>query len=141
MEQRVSLITLGVDDLARARAFYEQLGWTSGAQPADDVVFFQAGGAVVALWGRAQLAEDSVVDDDHSRWGGITLAYNTRSPEEVDAVLAEAAAAGGTVPRAGAPTFWGGYSGVFADPDGHRWEVAHNPHWQLRDDGSVALPG
>jgi len=138
MEQRVSLITLGVSDLARARAFYEAMGWTSGATPADDVVFFQAGGMVVALWSREQLAADSVVQDTGG-WGGITLAYNTRSPAEVDDVLEEARAADGTVLREGADTFWGGYSGVFADPDGHPWEVAHNPHWTIHDDGSTAL--
>jgi uncharacterized protein len=138
MEQRVSLVTLGVADLARARAFYETLGWTTGAEPDDDVVFFQAGGMIVALWGRTQLAEDSVVLDSGG-WGGITLAHNVRSPAEVDAVLAEAAAAGATIARAGAETFWGGYSGVFVDPDGHPWEVAHNPHWTLRDDGSIRL--
>jgi uncharacterized protein len=140
MEQRVSLVTLGVSDLARARAFYEALGWTSGAAPADDVVFFQAGGMIVALWDRARLAEDSVVTDGGG-WGGVTLAYNTRSPEEVDAVLAEAEAAGATIGRPGAETFWGGYSGVFIDPDGHPWEVAHNPSWTIQDDGSVRLPG
>jgi hypothetical protein len=138
MDQRVSLVTLGVSDLARSRAFYEALGWKSGAAPADDVVFFQAGGMIVALWGRDQLAEDSCVTDPGG-WGGITLAYNARSPEEVDEVLAQAEAAGGTVPRHGAETFWGGYSGVFIDPDGHPWEVAHNPHWTIHDDGSVSL--
>jgi uncharacterized protein len=138
MEQRVSLVTLGVSDLARARAFYEALGWTSGAAPADDVVFFQAGGMIVALWDRARLAEDSVVTDGGG-WGGVTLAYNTRSPAEVDAVLAEAEAAGATIGRPGAETFWGGYSGVFIDPDGHPWEVAHNPGWTIQDDGSISL--
>ena len=138
VEQRVSLVTLGVSDLARARAFYEGLGWTTGAAPGDDVVFFQAGGTILALWGRAQLAEDSVVADGGG-WGGVTLAHNVRSPAEVDAVLAEAEAAGGSVLRGGAETFWGGYSGVFADPDGHPWEVAHNPHWTFREDGSVQL--
>ena len=138
MEQRVSLITLGVSDLERARAFYEALGWTTGAAPDDDVVFFQAGAMIVALWSRAQLAEDTVVEDGGG-WGGITLAYNVRSPAEVDAVLAEAASAGATIGRPGAETFWGGYSGVFIDPDGHAWEIAHNPHWTLRDDGSVSL--
>jgi uncharacterized protein len=140
MQQRVSLVTLGVSDLARARAFYEALGWTSGAAPADDVVFFQAGGMIVALWDRAMLAEDSVVEDSGG-WGGVTLAYNTRSPEEVDAVLAEAEAAGATIGRPGGETFWGGYSGVFIDPDGHPWEVAHNPSWTILDDGSVRLSG
>ncbi len=138
MEQRVSLVTLGVGDLARSRAFYEALGWKSGAEPGDDVVFFQAGGMIVALWGRRKLAEDSAVEDGGG-WGGMTLAYNARSPEQVDAVLAEAAVAGARIAREGAETFWGGYSGVFVDPDGHPWEVAHNPHWTLRDDGSVSL--
>jgi uncharacterized protein len=137
VDQRVSLITLGVADLPQARAFYEALGWTTGAQPADDVVFFQAGGMIVALWGRDQLAEDSGVEDSGG-WGGVTLAYNVRSPE-VDAVIAEAEAAGATIPRHGAPTFWGGYSGVFVDPNGHPWEVAHNPGWTIREDGSVTL--
>jgi len=93
---------------------------------------------IVALWGRDQLAEDSVVEDTGG-WGGITLAYNARSPAEVDSVLAEAESAGATIPRGGAETFWGGYSGVFVDPDGHPWEVAHNPHWTLEDDGAVRL--
>ena len=140
MEQRLSLVTFGVRDLARARAFYEAMGWKSGAAPADDVVFFQAAGMIIALWGRDQLAEDSCVTDSGG-WGGITVAYNARSPEEVDEVLAQAEAAGGTVPRRGAETFWGGYSGIFIDPDGHPWEVAHNPHWTIADDGSVHLGG
>ncbi|MGZ4268629.1 MAG: VOC family protein [Solirubrobacteraceae bacterium] len=138
MEQRISLITLGVADLARARAFYEALGWTTGAQPGDDVAFFQAGGMVLALWGREQLAEDSCVTDSGG-WGGITPAHNVRSPAEVDAVLAEAERAGGRIGRPGAETFWGGYSGVFIDPDGHAWEIAHNPHWTVNDDGTVSL--
>ena len=138
MEQRLSLVTLGVRDLSRARRFYEALGWTTGAAPADDVVFFQAGCMVVALWGRDQLAEDSRVEDTGG-WGGVTLAYNARSPEDVDAVLAEAEAAGARIGRPGAETFWGGYSGLFFDPDGHAWEVAHNPHWTVTDDGSVRL--
>ena len=139
MEQRLSLVTLGVADLGRARAFYEALGWTTGAKPDDDVVFFRAGGTVVALWSRQSLAEDTAVRDTGG-WGGITLAYNTHSPEEVDAVLAEAERAGATIAREGAATFWGGYSGVFLDPEGHAWEVAHNPHWSFADDGSVVLP-
>ena len=138
MEQRLSLVTLGVGDLARSRAFYEALGWKTGAEPDDDVVFFQAGGMIVALWDRAKLAQDSTVVDGGG-WGGVTLAYNARSPEHVDAVLTEALAAGARIGRAGAETFWGGYSGVFVDPDGHPWEVAHNPHWTLQDDGSVTL--
>jgi predicted lactoylglutathione lyase len=127
-----------VSDLERARTFYEALGWKSGAAPADDVVFFQAGGLIVALWDRDQLAEDSGVVDGGG-WGGVTLAYNVGSPAEVDAVIEEARAAGASIPRAGAETFWGGYSGVFIDPDGHPWEVAHNPHWTLGPDGSVSL--
>ena len=138
MEQRVSLITLGVADLGPARRFYEALGWSSGAAPSDDVVFFQAGGMIVALWGRAQLAEDSGVADPGG-WGGVTLAYNVRSPNDVDAVIAEAERAGATIVRKGAETFWGGYSGVFIDPDGHPWEVAHNPGWIVHDDGTVSL--
>jgi predicted lactoylglutathione lyase len=138
MEQRVSLITLGARDLARARGFYEALGWQTRAAPDDDVVFFQAGGTIVALWARDRLAEDSGVEDGGG-WGGITLAHNVRSPAEVDAVIAEAEAAGATIPRHPAETFWGGYSGVFVDPEGHAWEVAHNPHWVLDDDGSVSL--
>ena len=140
MEQRLSLVTLGVRDLARARAFYERLGWASGAAPEDDVVFFPAGGTVVALWDRGSLADDSTVEDSGG-WGGITLAHNVRSPEEVDTVIAEAEAAGATIPRHGAATFWGGYSGVFLDPDGHPWEVAHNPGWTIADDGSTRLGG
>jgi uncharacterized protein len=140
VEQRLSLVTLGVRDLERARRFYKALGWTSGAAPTDDVVFFQTGCMIVALWGREQLAEDTVVEDSGG-WGGITLAYNARSASEVDAVLAEAEAAGATIPRAGAETFWGGYSGVFVDPEGHAWEVAHNPHWTIGEDGSVSLGG
>jgi predicted lactoylglutathione lyase len=139
MEQRLSLVTLGVADLARARRFYEALGWTTSADPEDDVVFFQAGGMIVALWGRERLAEDTVVTDNGG-WGGITLAYNTRSDDEVDTVLAEAEASGATIARAGAKSFWGGYSGVFFDPDGHPWEVAHNPHWTIAGDGSIRLP-
>jgi catechol 2,3-dioxygenase-like lactoylglutathione lyase family enzyme len=139
VEQRVSLVTLGVSDLARSRSFYEALGWVTRAEPDDDVVFFQAGGLIVALWSRAELAADSGVEDTGA-WGGVTLAHNVRSPAEVDAVLAEAAAAGAEILRAGAESFWGGYSGVFVDPDGHPWEVAHNPRWTIREDGSIELP-
>jgi uncharacterized protein len=138
VEQRLSLVTLGVRDLARARAFYEALGWKTGAKPEDDVVFFQTGGMIVALWGRDQLAEDSGVEDGGG-WGGVTFAYNVRSPEEVDEVIAEAKRAGARIARPGGKTFWGGYSGVFVDPDGHPWEVAHNPSWTVAEDGSVRL--
>ncbi len=140
MQQRLSLITLGVADVAAARAFYERLGWTASASSQDDVTFFQAGGMVIALWTRGELATDSGVTDGGG-WGGVTLAYNVGSPADVDATLAEAEAAGANIPRRGAETFWGGYSGVFVDPDGHPWEVAHNPFWELRGDGSIELPG
>jgi uncharacterized protein len=135
----MSLVTLGVADVGRARRFYEALGWVTRAEQDAEVVFFQAGGMIVALWSRAELAADSGVEDKGG-WGGITLAHNVRSPEEVDAVLAGARAAGATIARAGAETFWGGYSGAFVDPDGHPWEIAHNPRWTLAEDGSVTLP-
>src|SRR6185503_8426819 len=135
---RVSLVTLGVSDLARARAFYEALGWRTGAGPADDVAFFDTGGLIVSLWSRESLAEDSGVEDGGG-WGGVTFANNVGSPEEVDAVVERARAAGALISREPGETFWGGYAGVFVDPDGHPWEVAHNPHWTLRDDGSVSL--
>jgi len=139
VEQRLSLVTLGVADIERAREFYARLGWLPHPRSvAGDVYFFQAGGMVVALWSREKLAEDSAVADGGG-WGGVTLAYNARSPDEVDAVLAEAERAGARIGRPGAETFWGGYSGIFVDPDGHPWEVAHNPGWTIRADGSIAL--
>jgi len=138
MKQRVNLITLGVADLSRARRFYEALGWTTGAGPEDDVVFFQAGEMVVALWDRGRLAEDSCVRDSPG-WGGVTLAVNFGSREEVDEVIEQARGAGARIGREPAETFWGGYSGVFVDPDGHPWEVAHNPRWTVTDDGGVSL--
>jgi predicted lactoylglutathione lyase len=138
VDQRVSLVTLGVSDLGRARLFYEALGWTSGWQEGEDVVFFQAGGMIVALWGRDQLAADTGVRDSGG-WGGVTLAYNARSPEEVDSVMDEAGRAGARITRPAGETFWGGYAGIFVDPEGHPWEVAHNPHWTLAEDGSVRL--
>lgn len=137
MEPRISAITLGVQDADRARRFYEALGW-SGESPDGEVVFFQAGGMVLALWSREKLAHDSEVTDPGG-WGGVTLAHNVSSPAEVDAVLAQAEAAGGTVARPGGKAFWGGYTGIFLDPDGHPWEVAHNPVWRLDDDGTVHL--
>src|SRR5215208_4056259 len=138
MDQRLSLITLGISNLERARRFYEALGWSTGAEDGDDVAFFQAGGMVFALWDRAKLAEDSAVSDS-AGWGGVTLAYCTRSTEEVDQVIDEARKAGATIGREPAETFWGGYSGIFIDPDGYPWEVAHNPRWTINPDGSLSL--
>ena len=139
MDPRVSLITLGVADLERSRRFYEALGWRNSSKPEDDVAFFQSGGMVLALWSREELAKDSGVED-RGGWGGVTLAHNVQSPADVDAVIERARAAGAAIPRAGAETFWGGYSGVFIDPDGHPWEVAHNPFWTVTDEGDVILP-
>jgi uncharacterized protein len=130
MEQRISLVTLGVDDLARARAFYEALGWSGAQQPDDEIVFFQAGGMVFGLW---------TALGGHGA-PGIELAHNVRSPEEVDALLAAAARAGGSIARPAARAAWGGYTGAFADPDGYVWEVAHNPDWTLAEDGTIRLP-
>ena len=138
MRQRVSLITLGVRDLAGARRFYEAIGWETGAGAEDDIVFFQAGEMVLALWDRAKLAEDSCVEDAPG-WGGVTLALCLGSREEVDAATEEARAAGATIGREPGETFWGGYSAVMIDPEGHPWEIAHNPHWTLTPDGGVRL--
>jgi catechol 2,3-dioxygenase-like lactoylglutathione lyase family enzyme len=138
MDQRISVITLGVTDLARARAFYQAMGWREAGSPADDVAFFQAAGMVLGLWDRAMLAQDSAVRDGGG-WGGVTLAYNVGSPADVDAVIGEARAAGASIGREPARTFWGGYSGVFIDTEGHPWEVAHNPGWRLGPDGTVTL--
>ena len=137
MEQRVSLVTLGVDDLARSKAFYEALGWRG--QEVEETVFFQTGGSAVVLWSRAKLAADSGVEIG-SGWGGTALAQNVRSRAEVDEVVAAAEAAGATVTRPPAETFYGGYAACFADPDGHVWEVAHNPGFTLTDDGELVLP-
>jgi predicted lactoylglutathione lyase len=139
VDQRVSLITLGVSNLERAKAFYDGLGWSTRFDPEEDVVFYQAGCMIVALWSRDELAKDSGVEDGGG-WGGITLAYNARSQAEVDDVLEQARAAGARIARAGVETFWGGYSGIFIDPDGHPWEVAHNPFWTIAEDGSVRRP-
>jgi len=139
MDQRVSLITLGVADLARARRFYEDgLGWRRG-NTEDSVAFYQLPGAVLGLWPRAALAKDAGVVDDGAAFGGVALAYNARSKEEVDAVLAEATAAGATILKPAEDAFWGGYSGYFADLDGHAWEVAWNPSWRLDAEGRVSL--
>ena len=141
MDQRMSLITLGCADVSRAQRFYEALGWRLDGgvdDETDHVAFFQTPGFIVALWDRGKLADDSCVDN-RGGWGGVTLAYNVNAPEEVDAVIEEARAAGATIGRPGAETFWGGYSGVFIDPDGHPWEVAHNPRWTVHEDGSTTL--
>lgn len=134
----MSLITLGVADVERARSFYEHLGWQVGLA-LDDTVFFQAGGTIVGLWGREQLAADSGVTDTDG-WGGITLAHNVRSNDDVDRVIEQARSAGGRIVREPAETFWGGYSGVFVDIDGHPWEVAVNAGFPLAADGSITLP-
>lgn len=138
MQQRVSLITLGVADIDVARAFYERLGWRCDL-PLDDVAFFQAGGLVLSLWGRVKLAADSAVTDGGG-WGGVTLAHNVPSDPEVDRVIQEARAAGAAIGREPGPTFFGGYSGIFIDPDGHPWEIAHNPGFPLDDAGAISLP-
>ena len=140
MEQRVSLITLGVADLARSIAFYEKLGWTRSMRNAEGVAFFQCGGMAVALWPRSELAADAGIPAEGSGFSGIALAQNVRTREAVDAVLAEAVAAGGTPVRAAAEAFWGGYQGYFADPDGHLWEVAWNPGFSIGADGGITLP-
>jgi len=127
VEQRISLVTLGVIDLPRARAFYEALGWRGAQQPDDEIAFYQAGGMVFGLW---------TALGGHGA-PGIQLAHNVRSPEEVDALLAAAVLAGGTIVQPAARTVWGGYSGTFADLDGYVWEIAHNPDWTLTEDGSV----
>lgn len=139
MEQRVSLITLGVADLGRARAFYESLGWRG--QEVEETVFFQAGGLGFVLWGREELARDSgLADGRGTGFGGITLAHNVRSPQEVDALISAASGAGATVTKPAAATFYGGYAGYFTDPDGHPWEIAHNPGFPLAEDGSLTIP-
>ena len=140
MEQRISLITLGVTDLDRSRQFYERLGWRKSMMKAEGVVFFQAGGMALSLYPRGDLAKDANVSPAAEGFGGITLAYNARTREEVDAVLAEAVAAGATLLKAAEDAFWGGYSGYFADPDGFLWEVAWNPYFSIAEDGSIRLP-
>jgi predicted lactoylglutathione lyase len=138
MDQRISLVTLGVRDLGRARAFYEALGWRG--QEVEETVFFQAGPMVLVLWATAKLAADSGVPDDGRGFDGVTLAQNVRSAGEVDAVVAAAAGAGATVTRRPGPTFYGGYAGVFLDPDGHAWEIAHNPGFTITEEGALVLP-
>ena len=140
MEQRVSLITLGVDDLARSRRFYEAMGWHG--QEVEQTFFFQAGGLALVLWGREKLADDAGAETSERRAGfdGVALAQNVRSPQEVDDIVAAAERAGGQVTRPPQNTFYGGYAAYFADPDGHLWEVAHNPGFNLADDGTLTLP-
>jgi predicted lactoylglutathione lyase len=139
MDQRLSLITLGVEDLERARGFYEALGWSG--QEVQETVFFQAGGMAVVLWGSDKLAADcGMPERPAGGFDGIALAHNVRSNDEVDELVATAERAGATVTRAPARTFYGGYAGIFLDPDGHAWEIAHNPGFTLTDDGSLVLP-
>lgn len=139
MEQRLSLVTLGVTDLPRARAFYEGgLGW-SGESPDEEVVFYQLPGMVLAIWGRVLLAQDANLVDTGATFSGITLAHNTRFKEEVDELLMQAVDAGGTLLKNAYETSWGGYSGYVADPDGHTWEIAFNPFWDVSADGQTTL--
>jgi uncharacterized protein len=138
MKQAVSLVTLGVSDYERAKTFYEALGWSTALE-IEETAFFQANGVVLVLWARDKLAQDSGIDDDGARWGGIALAHNVASREEVDAIVEQARTNGATVTREPAETFYGGYAGVFRDPDGHAWEIAHNPGFGLAPDGSVIL--
>ncbi|MEU5722678.1 VOC family protein [Micromonospora sp. NPDC047738] len=139
MEQRVNIVTLGVADLARARTFYERLGWRG--QEVQETVFFQAGALVVVLWGRDKLAEDAgLTDRGADGFGGLGLAQNVRSRAEVDEILHQAAEAGATVTRPARETFYGGYAGYFTDPDGHAWEIAWNPGFALGPDGSLTVP-
>ena len=140
MEQRVSLITLGVADLTRSKEFYERLGWRRSMAKAKGVIFFQVGGMVLALYPRNDLAKDAKVTAEGHGFSGIALAYNTRNREEVDSVMAEAQAAGAKILKPAEEVFWGGYSGYFTDPDGFPWEVAWNPSFAILEDGSIRLP-
>ncbi|GAA0725185.1 VOC family protein [Dactylosporangium roseum] len=140
MEQRVSIVTLGVADLHQARTFYERLGWRG--QEVEETVFFQAGRMALVLWGRGKLAADSGIEDHGTDgFGGMALAHNVRSRAEVDEVLSAAAEAGATITRAAGETFYGGYAGCFTDPDGHVWEIAHNPGFPLGPDSALTIPG
>jgi uncharacterized protein len=140
MEQRISLVTLGVDDLERSRAFYERLGWLRSVRGAEGIAFFQAGGMAFALYPRSDLAKDANLSPEGRGFPGFALAYNARSRAEVDVVLAEAQAAGATLLKPAQEAFWGGYAGYFADPDGFAWEVAWNPSFPIAADGSLCLP-
>jgi uncharacterized protein len=139
-EPRITLITLGVADLAASRRFYEALGFTASSSGTSDVAFFQLGGLVLGLYGRAALAHDANVVDTPKGFAGVTIAHNCRSEADVDAVIAHAVTCGATMTKPPQKVFWGGYSGYFADPDGHLWEVAHNPFWSLDAEGRVVLP-
>jgi uncharacterized glyoxalase superfamily protein PhnB len=140
MEQRVSIITLGVKDLRRSREFYERLGWRQSMAEAEGVVFFQVGGMALALFPRHELAKDANIAPDGHGFNGMSLAYNARNRADVDAVLEEAAAAGAEILKPAQQAFWGGYSGYFCDPDGFLWEVAWNPSFPMADDGSIRIP-
>jgi hypothetical protein len=140
VEQRLSLITLGVRDLAASRKFYEALGWKTANRKAEGVVFFQLNGIVLALFGRTDLANDAGIADSAPGFSGIALAYNVRDKAEADAVLAHAAKSGGQLVKPAQDAFWGGYSGYFGDPDGHLWEVAWNPYFPLDKAGNISLP-
>ncbi|WP_395645405.1 VOC family protein [Terricaulis sp.] len=140
MEPRVSLITLGVADLARSRVFYETLGFKASSVGGGQVVFFQLGPMALCLFGRAEFAHDAGVADAPTGFAGMALAHNVRTKEAVDAAIAEAEAAGARVTKPAEDAPWGGRSGYFADPDGHLWEVAWNPHFPLADDGAIRVP-
>jgi catechol 2,3-dioxygenase-like lactoylglutathione lyase family enzyme len=140
MEQRISIITLGVADLNRSREFYERLGWRKSMAKAEGVVFFQAGGMALALFPRHELAKDANITANGQGFSGIALAYNARKREEVDSVLSEAKAAGATLVKPAQEAFWGGYSGYFSDPDRFLWEVAWNPSFPMAADGSIQIP-
>lgn len=140
MEPRLTLVTLGVADVARSKAFYEALGFKPCGFENEHVAFYDAGGAVLALFGRQSLAEDAGVPDDGHGFRAVSLAHNTRSEAEVDQVLAHAVASGATLIKPGQRVFWGGYSGYIADPDGHLWEVAYNPGFPLDAVGHLQLP-
>jgi uncharacterized protein len=140
MEQRVSIVTLGVADLARSREFYERLGWRCSSASSGEIVFFQAGSMVLALYPRAALAKDANVALEGYAFPGFTLAFNARNREEVNAVFIEAQNAGATILKPAQEAFWGGYSGYFSDPDGFVWEVAWNPFFPIAENGDIQLP-
>ena len=139
-EPRISVVTLGVDDMQRARAFYERLGWRAAASSSDDVTFFNMAGVVLGLYGRKALADDARVAVSAVPSTSASLAHNCESEDRVDAVMAFAEAAGAKIVKPAEKAFWGGYSGYFADPDGHLWEIAHNPFFPLDKDGRITAP-